>query len=180
MDTFPFVRLLGDTNLQDDEYLVLYRYANSKKPGHHFVRIEDDGSLVDKNGSEPSKRFDGWGNLEDSPEAVFAVKKEHDMNFYDKFKSISIPSEGAMNFDETVWNAVKHKENTFDYHNHNYSLKKSPSGTVYICNLDDVVAEMLIDDDGDYVVDVKDGKQAFISNTQPTTPIVICERSDER
>ena len=38
LELFPFVRLIGDTKLQEDEYLVLFR---ASKNGHHFIKQED-------------------------------------------------------------------------------------------------------------------------------------------
>ncbi len=60
LESFPFVRLLGDTSLEEDEYLVLYR--SLEEGGHHFVRIEDDGTVMEKEGCQPPQKFQGWEN----------------------------------------------------------------------------------------------------------------------
>ena len=112
------------------------------------------------------------GTLENSPEAVFAVKKEHEMWYFKQEPNIVIPSKTSMNFEETVFSAIKQQQNSFDYHNHCYVFKKSKNGTVYICSNSEIVAEMIIDGD-EYDIEIKDGKQSYISNTQPKVPIVI-------
>lgn len=169
LDIFPFVRLLGDTKLAEDEYLVLYR---AKNRGHHFIRIEEDGTVVEKEGAQKPQKFSDWGSLEDAPEAVFAVKKEHDMNYFDKMKHIGIPTETSKDFEQTIWAAVQNRNNTFEYHGHNYLLKKSDDETIYVCSGDEIIAEMLTNGE-EYDVEIRTGKQAYVSNTQPNKPIRI-------
>lgn len=169
LETFPFVRLLGDTKLQQDEYLVLYR---ARGHGHHFIRIEDDGTVLEKDGAKAPQKFESWEDLKDAPEAVFAVKKEHDINYFEKQGSIAIPTESSMNFEETIWQAIQNRSNTFEYHNHSYTLKKANDETIYVCSNDEIIAEMLTNGQ-DYDVEVRSGKQAYVSNTQPKTPIII-------
>lgn len=170
LESFPFVRLLGDTRLQKDEYLVLYRAG--KKGGHHFIRIEDDGTVMEKDGADPIQKFRDWKTLKDAPEAVFAVKKEHEMNWFKTKGSIVVPTETSKNFEETVWTAIQNRQNSFEYHNHSYSLKKAGEETIYICSGDEIVAEMMTDGE-EYDIEIREGKKAFISNTQPKNPIVI-------
>lgn len=170
LETFKFVRLLGDTKLEQDEYLVLYR--SSERGGHHFIRIEDDGTVVEKNGCQAPQRFQGWGNLAGCPEAVFAVKKEHEMNYFQEKGNILLPTDTAMNFEETVWQAIQNRQNTFEYHNHSYTLKKAGEETIYICSNSEVIAEM-ITDGREYDIEIRSGKKAYVSNTQPNIPIVI-------
>ena len=168
LDTFPFARLLGDSNLQDDEYLVLYRKGESK--GHHFIRIEDDGTITEKFEANSPQKFNNWGNLSDSPEAVFAVKKEHDINFPEG--TIMIPKETSMDFEETVINAINNRQNSFAYHNHNYNLKKSNASFIYIFSNSTLIAKMLLDDKS-FDIEIEPDKKDFVSNTKPSTPIVI-------
>lgn len=170
LESFPFVRLLGDTKLQKDEYLVLYRAG--KKGGHHFIRIEDDGTVMEKDGADPIQKFRDWKTLKDAPEAVFAVKKEHEMNWFKTKGSIVVPTETSKNFEETVWTAIQNRQNSFEYHNHSYSLKKAGEETIYICSGDEIVAEMMTDGE-EYDIEIREGKRTFISNTQPKNPIVI-------
>ena len=165
LELFPFVRLLGDTKLQEDEYLVLFR---TTKNGHHFIKQADDGTFLEKNGGKPTRKFQGWSeNFENSPTAVFAVKKEHEMEYFDKYKSISIPTKDAKNFEETVFQAIQNKQNTFEYHNHTYQLKKSSEGIIYVCSGEKIVAQVLIDDK-DYDIEIKEEYRKYISNTNPT------------
>jgi len=170
LDIFPFVRLLGDTKLAEDEYLVLYRAED--RGGHHFIRIEDDGTVVEKEGAQKPQKFSDWGILKDAPEAVLAVKKEHDMNYFDKMKHIGIPTETSKNFEQTIWAAVQNRNNTFEYHGHNYLLKKSDDETIYICSGDEIIAEMLTNGE-EYDVEIREEKKGYVSNTQPNKPIRI-------
>ena len=170
LESFSFVRLLGDTKLQKDEYLVLYRAG--KKGGHHFIRIEDDGTVMEKDGADSIQKFRDWKTLKDAPEAVFAVKKEHEMNWFKTKGSIVVPTEPSKNFEETVWTAIQNRQNSFEYHNHSYSLKKAGEETIYICSGDEIVAKMMTDGE-EYDIEIREGKKAFISNTQPKNPIVI-------
>lgn len=170
LETFQFVRLLGDTQLGDDEYLVLYR--SSEKGGHHFVRIEEDGTVVEKNDCQSPQKFQNWGILSTCPEAVFAVKKEHEMSYFKENGHILLPTDTSMNFEETVWQAIQKRENTFEYHNHIYVLKKAGEDVVYICSNGEVIAEMMTDGK-EYDIEVRNGKKAYVSNTQPSIPIII-------
>lgn len=168
LDTFPFVRLLGDSNLQDDEYLVLYRKGENK--GHHFIRIEDDGTVTEKYEANSPQKFTSWGNLSNSSEAVFAVKKEHDIDF--PRGSIMLPQETSMDFEETVINAIKNKQNSFSYHNHNYSFKKTDDDFIYIFSNSTLIAKMLLDDKS-FDIEIEPEKKDFVSNTKPSSPIII-------
>lgn len=42
---YPFVRLLSDTELKEEEYVVIFRLGKS---GHHFIRIDENGNATDK------------------------------------------------------------------------------------------------------------------------------------
>ena len=68
LDTFSYVRLLGDKPLQDDEYLVLYRYYDYKENGgnnlgHHFIKVNDDGLVVEKYNTDTGKLVGGGANF---------------------------------------------------------------------------------------------------------------------
>ena len=80
LEKFPFIRLMDEGKIGSDEYLVIYRADD--KMGHHFARVESDGTVKEKSGNNPPQTFEGWGNLTDADEAVFAVKKEHEMFGY--------------------------------------------------------------------------------------------------
>lgn len=175
LELFPFVRLIGDTKLQEDEYLVLFR---ASKNGHHFIKQEDNGIFLEKNGGEPPRKFEGWSkSFEDSQEAAFAVKKEHDIEYFDKYKSIIIPIKSSKDFEETVIQALQDKQNTFEYHNHKYQLKMSNEGIIFICSGEKIVAQVLIDDK-DYDIEIKKEYKEYISNAK-TTEMMI-EKNTER
>lgn len=166
LELFPFVRLLGDTELEEDEYLVLFRCAEN---GHHFIKRTDDGIFLEKDARNPTKRFESWGEcLANSPEAAFAVKKEHDTEWHG---TIMIPIEGAKNFEESVVQAIKEKQNTFEYHNHTYQLKKSNEGIIYVCSNDKIVAQVLIDEK-DFDIEIDEQSRKYISNTEPSAVVI--------
>ena len=58
LNKFPFVRLLGEKKIEEDEYLVIYR--ENKITGHHFIRVEEDGTVKEKDGKKPPQIFEGW------------------------------------------------------------------------------------------------------------------------
>ena len=175
LELFPFVRLIGDTMLGEDEYLVVYKCS---KNGHHFIKRKEDGTFVEKTGSRLPRRFQGWSKVyEDLPEAVFAVKKEHEREYYDKYGYIEIPTESAKNFEESLNQAIQNRQNVFEYHNHNYSLKKSNEGIIYVCSNGKIVAQMLISDK-DYNIEIEEGSKDYISNTKPGIPIDKKEEQD--
>lgn len=175
LELFPFVRLIGDTVLGEDEYLVVYKCS---KNGHHFIKRKEDGTFVEKTGSRLPRRFQGWSKVyEDLPEAVFAVKKEHEREYYDKYGYIEIPTESAKNFEESLNQAIQNRQNVFEYHNHNYSLKKSNEGIIYVCSNGKIVAQMLISDK-DYNIEIEEGSKDYISNTKPGIPIDKKEEQD--
>ena len=169
LETFPFIRLLGDSELKEDEYLVEYR-ANSKT-GHHFVRIED-GIIRDKNESnspriikDPSNEEEIWGrHLKDSPSAIFAVNNNHDI--HSKKQSYMLLK--GKNFEETALNSIEQGEAGFTYHNHDYTITANEQGDSYIYSDGDVVATILKDEEETVVV-IDDEKREYISNTKSTT-----------
>jgi len=78
LEQFPFVRVLDEEGLRDDEHRVIYRCNNHG--GHHFVKVEEDGTIIEKDGSGPVKEFTEWPEaLRDAPEIEFAVNREHEI-----------------------------------------------------------------------------------------------------
>lgn len=170
LERFSFTRLLGDKPLADDEYLVLYR-ANEDGRGHHFVRIDDDNILREKDAIGKEREFESWKKLEGCKEAVFAVKKEHTMFGYDITKVNSDGKEG-LNFEETINKAIHDKHNTFNYHGHEYSLKKSQEGEILVASGNSIVADVLIDD-GECIAEIREDKESYVENHQPRIGLVI-------
>lgn len=160
LDKFPFIRLLGDEPLQDDEYLVMYRAKDGS--GHHFVRVDSDGVIREKHECHEPQIFENWGSLEDCPEAVFAVKKDHPMFDYD-YRYVNDRPRG-LNFEESVAKAVSQRQNEFAYHGRTYSLKKNAAGDPIVVNASgEMVAEMLTDDDFT-MTEVVSGKEDEVEN----------------
>lgn len=157
LENFPFVRLIGDSELAEDEYLVAYRISEN---GHHFIRMEEDGTITEKCSAEPPKNFEGWDAdlLLDGREAVFAVKKEHDMG------SESVVIEG-MNFEQTVKHVLSEGNNTFEYHCHKYSITENGGENIVINDAGEKVADV-VSNDQEYSVRIDSDKEDFISNTK--------------
>lgn len=158
---FPFVKLLGEEKLKDDEYLVLYR-SNKENTGHHFVRVDDDGRVTEKEGKEEPQIFAGWRNLESCQEAIFAVKKEHTMFGYDNF-DVNDKNINAFNFEESIINAINNKNNSFEYHGHEYVLKKYSDIEILVVSNKMIVANVITDGE-EYLIETVEEKNDYIEN----------------
>lgn len=171
LDKVPFIRLLGDKKLADDEYLVLWKVREGG--GHHFVKVEEDGTITEKYECKPIKLFKGWTkSIKDCPEAVLAVKKEHDIYLYNEFSYIDINGKSGKNFEETVQQAIQNQSNCFEYHNHSYYFKKDEAGKVYICSDGRIIADVFTEN-GECLVDIAKSEKRYVSNTQPPVPLCI-------
>lgn len=172
LNRFPFVRLLGDKPLEDDEYIVIYRAPKGKNSGHHFIRVDSDGSVREKDGSGQPRMFEDWGNLKDSEEAIFAVKKEHKMFGY-KNDDINVDYKEGLDFAETVEETIKQKKNDFSYHNHNFHLKKSKQDEIVVISDNDEFIAQVVADESDCLVEISNDKEKYVSNTSSSvTPII--------
>ncbi|MBR3162568.1 MAG: hypothetical protein IKF17_00495 [Clostridia bacterium] len=181
LDKYKFVRLLGDQPLEDDEYLVFYRFYDyvenkGKNNGHHFIKVNDDGLVVEKCGSESVRIFEGWNErFEDSPEVAFAVKKDHDneidneLDFW--FNWITI--DRGLDFEGSVLQSILKRSNQFEYHCHEYSLKKSAEDELYVVNNDgQIVADVLVEGE-DIAVGIREGKEEYVENfSGPVKPVI--------
>lgn len=170
LETFPFIRLLGDTELEEDEYVVEYRA--DKNSGHHFIRIDQDGLIRDKNECHPpriiediSKQEVVWGeNLSNCPYAIFAVKEEHDYHFIEH----NLFLREGKNFEEFVIETLQNEKDEFSYHNHSYQIKTNAGGDIEIYSNDEKVATIIADESGTIVIE-EDEKEDYISNTKSTS-----------
>lgn len=181
LERYKFIRLLGDRPLQDDEYLVFYRFFeyeenNGRNNGHHFIKVNDDGLVVEKCGSEQLRIFEGWDErFEDSPEVTFAVKKEHDNEIDSEldmwFNWIEIKK--GLDFEGSIYQAILQKSNQFDYHGHTFRLKKSSEEELFITDeKGEIVAEVLVEGK-DIAVGIKEGKEEYVENySGPVKPII--------
>lgn len=157
---FPHVRLLGNTKLKDDEYIVKYRASG--KGGHHFIKIKD-GVATEKNECHEIRNFSGWPEgLENAPEAVFAVKKEHDILL--EMSVVSIRK--GLDFSGTVAEAYKQKQENFEYHCQSYQFKKdNKTGDIYIVSGRKKVADVLVEGD-ECIAMIREGYEDYVSNTK--------------
>ena len=173
LDEFPFTRLLGETDLKDDEYLVIYRARKEGGFGHHFIRVDDDGIVREKDGAKPYKIFEGWNNWleeDDVCEAFFAVKKDHKMFGVERKPDSKLK---LLDFSQTVGIAIEEKSNEFSYHNHVFRFKKSEDGEIIVIDekgkfIADVVAE-----DGQCLVEVSDDKMDYVENVKSRVKPII-------
>ena len=172
LNRIPFIRLLGDVPIGNDEYLVLYRWH--KSGAHHFEKVYNDGIIKGKNNSEPVCQFSGWGVLKDSPEAVFAVKKNHPMYLEDigNMPYFYINGNLGMNFEETVQQAIKNQKPSFEYHNHFYEIQINENGEAYVYSRGRVIAYVLIIDE-ECEVEIMEGEENYVSNVQPPIQLHI-------
>lgn len=171
LEKFPFVRLLGDKLLEDDEYLVIYRAPKGENTGHHFIRVDSDAIVREKNGNEEPRIFKDWGNLKDCEEALFAVKKEHKMFGYNP-EEINYNHKG-LDFNESVAKAISEQQNLFSYHNHSFCLKKSKQDEVFVTTTDGHIVAYVIADKDDCLVEVIESEKKYVENTSGTINPII-------
>ena len=181
LDRYKFIRLLGDTPLQDDEYLVFYRFQdcegkNDRNDGHHFIKVNDDGLVVEKCGAEVPQIFEGWHySYEESPEVTFAVKKSHNSEFDYELEGLFhwLEIEKGLDFEGSVLRSILQKSNEFEYHNHSFRLKKSTEEELFVTDdKGEIVADVLVEGE-DIVVEIREGKEEYVENfSGPIKPII--------
>lgn len=194
MDLYPFVRLLSDTELKENEYVVMYRAEGS---GHHFIKLNDDGEAIEKDASGLPQKFNGWGTLENAPEAVFAVvKQEHrderiktlpqcNRNMYldndayeyteDSYTDIiTRKAEKPATFDRILMEAYNNRNSTFTYNNKEISLKveKDDKDLIYICYKNYVLGTVCTDGET-FIIELDEKKKNIIFGFKPISPIQI-------
>ena len=156
---FPFVRLLGEKALEDDEYLVIYRTFKKEHLGHHFIRVDSNGTVREKDGFCKTKIFDDWNECyKNEQEVLFAVKKEHQMFGY------KIPDEEGLDFAETINQAIIQKNNSFSYHNHDFCLKKSKENDILVTtSKGQIIGDVFIDGE-ECAIELKDRMEEYVEN----------------
>lgn len=164
LNQYNFVRLLGDTRLEEDEYMVIYRTRKGENTGHHFIRIDEDGVIREKDGSNNPKLFSEWSmkskEKNECVDYIFAVKKEHKMFGYES----SDVNYNGKNFEESTEEAIRNKQNQFLYHCQKFFLKKSEQDQIYVAmETGRIVAEVLVDGD-ECIVDVNPENEGFVEN----------------
>lgn len=185
LEKFPFIRLLGNTKLEDDEYIVIYRTeAGHAADGRHFIRVEKDGTITEKDGNSPVRKFKEWipafQNEEKIIEVVFAVKEKHRMFGY-TYEDVNKNCNGK-NFEQTVEQAIKEKRNIFTYHCKEYFLKKDKEENVIVCSKEEekivIVADVILENEEDENIEcvtvIRDGCDGIIENYEGRIkPIII-------
>lgn len=163
LNEYDFVRLLGEKQLEDDEYLVFYKwYRNKDGIGHHFIRVDSDGTVREKNSVDKAKNFSDWADIyKDSKQTAFAVKKEHKMFGYSFMEN---KKNEILNFEDAAEKSIDEHNNTFSYHDREYHFKKNENGkAIIITNDNKIVGEAIIEED-DRIVDVIDGQKDYVEN----------------
>lgn len=198
LELFPFVRLLSDTELREDEYVVIFR---SGKTGHHFIRIDENGRATDKHESNLPENFQGWGNLKCASEAVFAVVKQEyrsksikdlpqcnrDM-FLDEDAYYQIEEDGyrdiakkkankPITFSDKLQDAYSSRTSSFTYQGKTFYLKinKNDSKKIYICDDKEILGE-LCTDENEFIIELNDKKKNKIFGYEPSEHIIIKNR----
>ena len=200
-ELYPFVRLLSDTKLKENEYLVKFR---SGKTGHHFMRIDKSGNTTDKCECNLPGKFEGWGTLEDAPEAVFAVVKQEYRNekikdlpqcnrdmFLDEDAYYEIEEDGyrdirkikaskPITFRDKLQEAYNNRNSSFLYQGKTFYLKinKNDSELINICDDSEVLGE-LCTDGNEFIIELNDKKRNQIFGFQPNKPLEIKHNKED-
>lgn len=195
IELYPFVRLLSDTELKEEEYVVIFR---SGKTGHHFIRIDENGNATDKHEFNLPGNFQGWGTLEHDPEAVFAVVKQEyrseaiknlpqcnkDM-FLDEDVYYKIEENGykdirrreatkPITFIDVLQDSYNNKTSSFTYQGKTFYLKvnKNDSEMIYLCDDTEILGEFCTDGN-EFVIELNDKKKNKIFGYEPSKPLEI-------
>ena len=193
MELYPFVRLLSNGKLKENEYIVKYRAEGND--GHHFIKIDDNGQIVEKDASGLPRNFENWGNLESASEAVFAVLKSEyrdiklkelpqcnrnmylDSNAYeykeDSYTSIELEKAPApMTFEKTLKESYKSKKNSFKYNNKEFHLKieNKDKDLIYICDNKNILG-ILYTDGETFIIELYEEKKHDIYGFLPKKTI---------
>ncbi len=200
-ELYPFVRLLSDTKLRENEYIVKFRAG---KTGHHFIKIDENGKATEKKECNLPRDFQGWGTLKNDPEAVFAVIKQdyrsdeikklpqcnkdmflNEDAYYqieeDGFKDIrKKEAKKPVTFKDKLKEAYCNRSSSFSYQNKNYYLKtdKNDPELIYICNDNEVLGE-LCTDGNNFVIELNNEKKNKILGFEPSTPVEIKQNKDD-
>lgn len=152
----PSVRLLGESVLKKDEYLVVLDATS-----YHFIKYKD-GKFVEKCGSYPANDFEGWPPLRDEDKrdlVYFAVKNEHDMDFRYDYKA------KILSYEELINKSINDNTYSFEYHGHSYNVALNEEGNYDVLSNNQKVAEAMIDKD-ECIVDIMEDKKEYVRNTK--------------
>lgn len=199
IELYPFVRLLSDTELKKEEYIVIFR---SGKTGHHFIRIDENGNATDKHECNLPGNFQGWKTLEHDPEAVFAVVKQEYRSeaiknlpqcnknmFLNEDAYYKIEEDGyqdirkkeankPVTFRDALHDAYNNRTPSFLYQGKTFYLKtnKNDPEIIYICNDTEILGKFCTDGD-ECVIELNDKNKIF--NYEPSKPLKIKYRKQD-
>ena len=169
LNNFPFVRLLGNTRLKSNEYLVLYKTDGSGNK-HHFVKVDQDNYLVEKNNENVVQYFEKWDDKLDSQTVVFAVKKKH-KNFGYHFMDIKVYPDNDLNFQESLAQALKYKQDFFMYRGRSFNYSQNDD-VIKIEYNGNHIANAYYEDE-DLVIESKPSNEKIINSLCPKENLVI-------
>lgn len=195
LELYPFVRLLSNSELKEDEYVVKYR---AEEDGHHFIKIKDDEEIVEKNECNLPQKFNGWGRLQNSPEAVFAVVKQKyrdekmeklpqcnrnmflNMNAYEYTEDdgytdiITKEAKKPATFEKMLMEAFSNKKSSFVYNNKKFNLKvrTEDKDLIYVCDEKDILGTVCTDGET-FIIELDEEKKNKIFGFQPNPPILL-------
>ena len=192
LELYPFVRLLSNYPLKENEYFVKYR---AKGNGHHFIKSNDKVQFIEKDASGLPRKFENWGNLQNTSEVVFAVLKPEyrdiklkelpqcnrdmylDSNAYkyeeDGYTSIELENAPRpITFEKALKEAYKNKKNIFKYNNKEFHLKieNKDKDIIYICDNKNILG-ILCSDGETFVIDLDEEKKNDIYGFLPNESI---------
>ena len=169
LNNFPFVRLLGNTRLKPSEYLVFYRTDKSGNK-HHFIKVDSNNNVIEKNGENPVQYFEKWDEKLDSQIVVFAVKKKH-KNFGYHFMDIKVYPDNDLNFKESLAQALKYKQDFFIYRGRSFNYSQEEDSIKILYN-NNYIANAFIDND-ELIIESKPSNEKTINALSPSqTPII--------
>ena len=158
LNNFPFVRLLGNTRLKSNEYLVFYR-TDKTGNNHHFVKVDQNNDLIEKNNENIVQYFEKWDDKLDSPLVVFAVKKKH-KNFGYHFMDIKVYPDNDLNFQDSLAQALKYKQEFFMYRGRSFNYSQN----------DDVIK---IEYNGNYIANAYYDNEDLVIESKPSNEKII-------
>ncbi len=181
-ELYPFVRLLSQGDLKEEEYVVLYR---AEGMGHHFVKIKDTGEMIEKDGCSLPQKFKSWGKLESAPEAVFAVTKQEyrseEMKKLPQCNTIIYLSQDAFEviddgykeivkkeakrpetFAKKLKKSYENEERSFIYNNKkfNFKVNSEENDLIYVYDENELLGIAYADDE-ECIMELKDKNKVY-------------------
>ncbi len=203
MELYPFVRLLSNSQLKENEYIVMYR---AQGDGHHFIKLNDKGEAMEKYSAELPQKFDGWvKKYKSAPEAVLAVIKPDyrddkikklpqcnnnivlDRDYYEYTKQNGYTdimfrdAKKPATFKRTLIEAYNNKSSTFIYNNKEFYLvtDEDDKELIYICDKSDIFGTVCTDGET-FIIELHDKKKNLVFGFEAIPPINIVNEKEPK